>query len=155
MLQNTPLLNSVRICLDTSLLPTLSCISIIFLHAFFLFKKIKKIFLAVRIYDCSCIELGMLCWKTVVWLFFDPMDCSPPGSSVHGISQARIQEWVAISFSRGSSWPREQTHVSCWQVDSLPLNCQGSHWRKICLNENVFFKKKTRKRGKNLCCPMM
>ena len=43
----------------------------------------------------------------------DPVDCSPPGSSVHGISQARIQEWVAISFSRGSSWPRDPTHVSC------------------------------------------
>ena len=44
---------------------------------------------------------------------FDPMDCSPLGSSVHGISQARILEWVAISFSRGSSWPRDQTHISC------------------------------------------
>ena len=43
----------------------------------------------------------------------DPMDCSPPGSSVHGISQARILEWVAISFSRGSSQPRDQTRVSC------------------------------------------
>ena len=43
----------------------------------------------------------------------DPMDCSPPGSSVHGISQARILEWVAISSSRGSSWPRDQTYVSC------------------------------------------
>jgi len=37
------------------------------------------------------------------------MDCSPPGSSVHGISQARILEWVAISFSRGSSQHRDQT----------------------------------------------
>ena len=37
----------------------------------------------------------------------DPMDCSPPGSSVHGISQARILEWVAISFSRDQTW------VSC------------------------------------------
>ena len=37
----------------------------------------------------------------------DPMDCSPPGSSVHGILQARILEWVAISFSRGSSQPRD------------------------------------------------
>ena len=43
----------------------------------------------------------------------DPMDCSPPGSSVHGILQARILEWVAISSSRGSSRPRNQTHVSC------------------------------------------
>ena len=41
------------------------------------------------------------------------MDCSPPGASVHGISQARILEWVAISFSRGSSPPRDQTQVSC------------------------------------------
>ena len=43
----------------------------------------------------------------------DAMDCSPPGSSVHGILQARILEWVAIPFSRGSSQPRDRTHVSC------------------------------------------
>ena len=42
----------------------------------------------------------------------DPMDCSPPGSSVHGIFQARILEWVAISFSRGSSLSRDRTRVS-------------------------------------------
>ena len=36
----------------------------------------------------------------------NPMDCSPPGSSVHGIPQTRILEWVAIPFSRGPSWPR-------------------------------------------------
>ena len=41
------------------------------------------------------------------------MNCSPSGFSVHGILQARILQWVAISFSRGSSWPRDQTHVSC------------------------------------------
>ena len=41
------------------------------------------------------------------------VDCSPPGSSVSGILQARILEWVGISFSRGSSLPRGQTHVSC------------------------------------------
>ena len=43
----------------------------------------------------------------------NPVDCSPPGSSVHGILQARILEWVAISFSRGSSRPRDWTQVSC------------------------------------------
>ena len=43
----------------------------------------------------------------------DPMDCSPPGSSVHGILQARILEWVAIPFSRGSSQLRNWTKVSC------------------------------------------
>ena len=42
----------------------------------------------------------------------DPMDCSPPGSSVHGISQARILEWVAMPSSRGSSQPRGRTQVS-------------------------------------------
>ena len=55
----------------------------------------------------------------------NPRDCSPPGSSIHGSLQARILEWVAISYSRGSSWPRDWTHVSyiylSWQVGSLPL----------------------------------
>ena len=45
--------------------------------------------------------------------FCDLVDCSPPGFSVCAISQARILEWVAISFSRGSSWTRDRTHVSC------------------------------------------
>ena len=43
----------------------------------------------------------------------NPVDCSPPGSCVHGVLQARILEWIAISFSRGSSWPRNRTQVSC------------------------------------------
>ena len=43
----------------------------------------------------------------------DPMDCSLPGSSLHGISQARILEWVTISFSKGFSQPRDRTLVSC------------------------------------------
>ena len=43
----------------------------------------------------------------------DPMDCSPPGSSVHGNPQARILEWFSLLFSRGSSPPRDQTRVSC------------------------------------------
>ena len=44
----------------------------------------------------------------------DPKDCSLSGSSVHGICQAGILEWGAISFSKGSSQPRDQTHVSCF-----------------------------------------
>ena len=44
----------------------------------------------------------------------DPMDCNPPGSSVHEIVQARILEWVAVPISRGSSWSRDQTWVSCF-----------------------------------------
>ena len=43
----------------------------------------------------------------------NPMDCSLPGSSVHGIFQAIVLEWIAISFSRGSSQPKDQTRVSC------------------------------------------
>ena len=68
--------------------------------------------------DCvCCFQDAQLC---------DPMDCSPPGSSVHGILQARILEWVAISYSRGSSQPMDQTYVSyiCllhWQAGSLLL----------------------------------
>ena len=54
---------------------------------------------------------------------------SPPGSSVHRIFQVRILEWVAISYSRGSSQPRDRTRVSCllhWQADSFPLCHLGS-----------------------------
>ena len=47
-----------------------------------------------------------------VRLFVTPMDCSPLGSSVHGVLQARILEWVAIPSSRGSSQPRDRTKVS-------------------------------------------
>ena len=54
----------------------------------------------------------MLSCFGLVWLFCDPMDCSPPGSSVHGISQARIPEWVSIFFSRGSSWHRDWSSIS-------------------------------------------
>ena len=58
----------------------------------------------------------------------DAVDCSPPGSSVHGILQPRILEWDAIPSSRGSSRPRSQTCISCGsctEVDSLPLSHQG------------------------------
>ena len=54
----------------------------------------------------------------------NPVDCTPPGSSVHGILQARKVEWVPMPSSRGSSQPRGRTLVSClwhWQVDSLSL----------------------------------
>ena len=62
-----------------------------------------------------------------VWLFCDPVDCSPPGFSVHGISQVGILECVAIFFSRGSSWPRNRTRGSCidrWVL--YHLSHQGS-----------------------------
>ena len=43
----------------------------------------------------------------------DPVDCSPPGSSVHGTLQARILKWVTMPLSRGSSWPRDRSCISC------------------------------------------
>ena len=60
---------------------------------------------------------------------YDPMVCSPPAFYVHGILQARILEWVAISSSRRSSQPRDQTCISYiflqWQAGSLPLALPG------------------------------
>ena len=57
------------------------------------------------------------------------MYCSPPGSSVHGILQARILKWVAISFSRGSSQPRNLTEVSCTAVRERALDGErGRRW---------------------------
>ena len=62
----------------------------------------------------------------VVSDFLCPMDCSLPGSSVHEISQARILEWIAISFSRGSSRLRERTGDTALQADALPSELPGS-----------------------------
>ena len=66
--------------------------------AIFAFEEVKK---KVKIVSCS-----------VILTLCDPMDCSPPGSSVCGILWARILEWVAMPFSRGSFWPRDRTWVS-------------------------------------------
>ena len=76
-------------------------------------------------YNCNIIQ----CLRSDTQLYLtlcDSMDCSPPDSSVHGISQARILEWVAISSSRGCSRLRDQTqvsYISCvgrW-IDGLPM----------------------------------
>ena len=61
-----------------------------------------------NLHSSNTCELSQSC--LTLW---SPMDCSLPGSSVCGILQARIQEWVAIPFSRGSSQPRDRTHISC------------------------------------------
>ena len=53
--------------------------------------------------------------------FYESMDCNLPGPSVHGILQARIQEWVAISSFRRSSQPRDQTHVSSASLDQFGI----------------------------------
>ena len=71
--------------------------------------------------DLSISGVGCKCWFAFITCvlshfscvrFCDPMDWSPPGSSVHGLLQERILEWVSIPFSRGSSWPRDPTQVS-------------------------------------------
>ena len=79
-------------------------------------------------------------WNTTRSFFFfssqscgtlgDPVDCSLPGYSVHGISKARILEWAAIFFSRGSCWPDPVTEPASreLQADSLLVSHQGSHW---------------------------
>ena len=58
-------------------------------------------------------------------LFCNPTDCSPPGSSVHGIFQSGILEWVAISFSRGCSQPRDLTHISSTAGGFFPTEPPG------------------------------
>ena len=68
----------------------------------------KAVYILGKTKPCACACLVAQACPT---LFSTPW-ISPPGSSVHGISQARILEWVAISFSRGSSWPRDQIQVS-------------------------------------------
>ena len=67
-----------------------------------------KLFLSL-IYICAVLCLVTQSCPTLC----DPMDCHLPGFFVHGILEARILEWVAMPFSRGSSWPRNQTGVSC------------------------------------------
>ena len=60
---------------------------------------------------CVCVCVGSVAQSCLT--LYNPMDCSPPGSCVNGISQARLLGWVAVSFSRGSSQSRDQTWVSC------------------------------------------
>ena len=64
---------------------------------------------------CPCCLAAELCL-----ILCSPMDFNLPGSSVCGVSQW-VLEWVSISFSRGSSWPRNWTHVSCIEGNSLPF----------------------------------
>ena len=82
----------------------------------------------------------------------NPVDCCPPASSLHGILQARILEWVAMPSSRGSSWARDWTRVSycllLWQVGSLPLvppgkPCQGNSPHKLIVSGDLLHNKST------------
>ena len=66
------------------------------------------------------------------------MNCSLSSSSVRGIFQARILEWVAISFSRGSSWPRDRTCISCVSYVGRRVLYQLSHQGSLHLNYSQF-----------------
>ena len=84
------------------------------LSAYYINWGNQAVYITLSIYlvKTTCIYM---CAQSCLTLC-DPMNCNPPGSSVHGIFLARILEWVAIPFSRGSSQPRNQTwvsHVSC------------------------------------------
>ena len=73
-------------------------------------NSIFSMFQIYNVYICTneWVKIAQSCLT-----FCSSMDCSPPGSSVLGILQARILKWVSVPFSRGSSWPRDQTQVSC------------------------------------------
>ena len=79
--------------------------------AFQIFRRTAGHSLSVCV--CVCVCVCMCVNHSVVSDSGDSMDYSPPGSSVHEILQARILEWIAIFFSRESSWPRYRTWVSC------------------------------------------
>ena len=81
-----------------------------------------------------------LCACSATWALCDPMDCSPPGSSVHGILQARMLEWVAMPSSRG---PRDRAHIGLLsplhrQVGSLPLAPPGKPFAWLALRNRSF-----------------
>ena len=69
----------------------------------------------------------------------NPMDCSPPGSSVNGILQARILEWVANSFSRGSSWPRDRTLSLTTPALTGRFSTTSATWETSLLSRQTLF----------------
>ena len=100
------------------------------------------LFCSIDLYFC-------LCASTILSWFCDPMDYSPPGFSVHGISQAGILEWVAISSSRGPSWPRERNCISCiatrfFTTEPLgkPLPPIGLVYQVVIINSLIIWRKK-------------
>ena len=85
---------------------------------------------------CCCCLVAKSCPT-----LFDPVGCRPPGSSVHGIFQARKLEWVVISFSRGSSQPRDWTCVSCigrWMLNHCATREAQTRW-KLTQISNVLY----------------
>jgi len=99
---------SLALCLSFSISLSLSLYIYIYIHTHIhtcIYRQwfVIHIYMKVKVKVFVIQSCPTLC---------DPTDCSLPDSSVHGFLQARILEWVAIPFSRGSSWPRNQTQVS-------------------------------------------
>ena len=96
-------------------------------------NMINYIYVYIYIYIYLCVCLCVLCQCSTL---YDPMGCSPPGSSVHGIFQTRVLEWFAIFYFRRSSWPRGQNPhlcISCIGRQILyQLRHLGSH-RCVCM----------------------
>ena len=84
---------------------------------------------------CVWVSLCVPSWPTL----WDLMDCSPPGCSIHGTFQVRLLEWVAISSSRGSSWPRDWTCVSCISCIARQILYHCATWEAQ--NQDKTFKK--------------
>ena len=105
-------MSSLEKCLFTSLAH--------FLIGSFIFLELSWSWAGVELEEFQRIRIarGDLC---SVMTFCGPMDYRPVGSSIHGIFQARILEWVGISFSREYSWIGSKLHFLHWQEDSLPL----------------------------------
>ena len=83
---------------------------------------------------CMCVICDVIVPQSCLTLC-DPMDCRLPGFSVHGILQARILEWVAISFSRGSFPPRGQTrvsYISCTAGKFFTVSITLQHHKPLC-----------------------
>ena len=79
---------------------------------------LQGMFATLGVSPAGCLGLSEVAQSCLT--LCDPMDCSQPGSFVQGIFQAKVLEWIAISFSRGSSQPRDRTRVSALQAEALP-----------------------------------
>ena len=82
---------------------------------------------------------------------FDPVDCSPPGSSVYGMLQARILQWFAISFSRGSSQPRDKIHISYVSCTGRRVLYHSATWETQCHYIHLQYKLSKRWRFWKMC----
>ena len=88
-------------------------------------------------YQAVCVCLGSV--TQLCPSLCNPMNCNMPGYSVRGIFQTRILEWVAIPSSRGSSWPRDWTWVSCISCIGRQTNYHFATWEpqlSVCIQEN-------------------